>query len=149
MCLLKKVVSKAYVPKNMYTIPYLMWAYDVTKCTFKRKLKESKQSYTSVTTPKKYTGTSVIDCREMARERYNAKHFYCHHQALTSRAPMEDDMLTPLWHKCKHRVAYWGKQFDQLVAEDGDVTMYTRMAREHDERQPYIQGDLLPRCVAP
>ena len=46
-------------------------------------------------------------------------------------------MRTPLWHKCKHRVAYWGMQFDKLVAEGGDVTMYTRMAREHDERQPY------------
>ena len=139
-----KKSSQQGVPKNMYTIPYLMWAYDVNKCTFKRKLKESKQSYTAVTTIKKHTGTSVIDCRDMARERYNAKHFYCHHQALTSREPTEDDMITrPLWHKYKHRVAYWGIKFDQLVAESGDVSMYTRMAREHDERQPYIQDDLL------
>jgi hypothetical protein len=29
------------------------------------------------------------------------------------------------------------------VAEGGDVNMYTRMAREHDERQPYVQEDLL------
>ena len=128
-----KKSSQQGVPKNMYTIPYLMWAYDVNKCTFKRKLKESKQSYTAVTTIKKHTGTSVIDCRDMARERYNAKHFYCHHQALTSREPTEDDMITrPLWHKYKHRVAYWGIKFDQLVAEGGDVSMYTRMAREHD-----------------
>ncbi len=120
-----------------------MWAYNVTKCTFKRKLKESKQSYTAVITPKKHTGTSVTDCREMARERYNARHFYCHHQALASRDPTEDDTKTTLWHKYKHRVAYWGFKFDKLVAEGGDVTMYPRMAREHDERQPYVQEDLL------
>ena len=52
-------------------------------------------------------------------------------------------MKTALWHKYKHRVAYWGLKFDKLVAEGGDVTMYTRMAREHDERQPYVQEDLL------
>jgi hypothetical protein len=55
-----KKSSQQGVPKNVYTIPYIMWAYDVTKCTFERKLKESKQSYTAVTTTKKHTGTSVI-----------------------------------------------------------------------------------------
>ena len=139
----QKKRSQQGVPKNIYTIPYLMWAYNVTKCTFKRKLKEAKQGYTPVSTPKKHIGTSVIDCREMARERYNAKHFYCHQNALSSRDPSEGDMNTQLWHKYKHRVAYWGQKFDMLVAEGGDITPYERLAREHDERQPYVQDDLL------
>ena len=135
--------SQQGIPKNIYTIPYLMWAYKVNKCTFKRKLKESKQCYAPKITPTKHTGTSVIDCRELARERYNAKHFYCHEQALSSREPMEAGMKTTLWNKYKHRVAYWGHIYDKLVADGGDISMYTRKAREHDERQPYIQDDLL------
>jgi hypothetical protein len=55
-----KKSSQQGVPKNIYTIPYLMWAYNVSKCTFKRKLKESKQGYTVVITPKKHTGTSRL-----------------------------------------------------------------------------------------
>jgi hypothetical protein len=79
----------------------------------------------------------------MARERYNAKHFYCHEQALSSREPTEAGMKTTLWNKYKHRVAYWGHIYDKLVADGGDISMYTRRARVHDERQPYIQDDLL------
>ncbi len=138
-----KKSSQQGAPKNIYTIPYLMWAYNVSKCTFKRKLKEAKQGYTPVITPKKHIGTCVIACRDMARERYNAKNFYSHQHALSSRNPSEKDMKTPLWLKYKHRVAYWGKQFDNVVAEGGDITMYERLAREHDERQPYVQDDLL------
>jgi hypothetical protein len=47
---------------------------------------------TSVITPKKHIGTCVIDCREMARERFNAKHFYSHQQALFSRDTTEENM---------------------------------------------------------
>jgi hypothetical protein len=131
------------VPKNIYTIPYLMWAYNVNKCTFKRKLKEAKQGYTSVITPKKHMGTSVVDCREMVRKRFNAKHFYSLQQALFSHDTTEENMNPQLWHKYKHRVAYRGNKFDNLVAEGGDIIPYERLAREHDERQPYIQEDLL------
>jgi hypothetical protein len=37
-----KKSSQQGVPKNVCTIPYLMWAYDVTKCTFKRKIEGIK-----------------------------------------------------------------------------------------------------------
>ncbi len=61
-----------------------MWAFDVKKRTFKRKLKESRQGIIEVA-PKKHTDTSVITCRILAWERFNAKHFYAHEKAITSR----------------------------------------------------------------
>jgi hypothetical protein len=124
-----------------------MWAYNVDKCTFKRKLKEAKQGYTSVITPKKHIGTCVIDCREMARERFNAKHFYSHQQALFSRDTTEENMNPQLWHKYKHRVAYWGNKFDNLVAEGGDITV--RAFGQGTRRTAALHPGGPPRCVSP
>ena len=71
------------VPKNVHTIPYLMWAYDVNKCTFKRRLKQHKMGIPlRPTEPTKHFGTSVIECRVLARERFNPKFFYSHEQAM-------------------------------------------------------------------
>ncbi len=70
-----KSVKQQSIPKNVLvytTIPYLMWTYDVSKCAFKikRHLKEQKMAITIADSiPKKHTGQSVIDCRELACER--------------------------------------------------------------------------------
>jgi hypothetical protein len=42
-----KKTSQQGIPKKLFTIPYFMWAFDVKKPTFKRKLKESKQGINS------------------------------------------------------------------------------------------------------
>ena len=145
-----KKTSQQGIPKNVFTIPYLMWAYDVKKPTFKRRLKESKQGIIEVA-PKKHTDTSVINCRVLARERFNAKYFYTHEKAITSRDV--DPMATtqaqyrPEWLRYKYRVGYWGKEFDKLIETQQDVSAYERMARQHDERQPFIQDEIMDALI--
>ncbi len=54
------------VPKNVHTIPYLMWAYDVNQCTFKRRLKQQKMGMPlGEPKPTKHTGQFVIECRSL------------------------------------------------------------------------------------
>ncbi len=40
-------------------------------------------------------------------------------------------------------MGYWGKEFDKLIATEQDVSAYERMARQHDERQPFIQEEIM------
>ncbi len=40
-----------------------MWAYNVTKCTFKRKLKEAKQGYTPVSTVEKTSCANPVTAK--------------------------------------------------------------------------------------
>jgi hypothetical protein len=86
------------VPQNVYTMPYLMWAYDVNKCTFKRRLKNQKMGIAivgDVAKPNNDKGVSVIDSRELALERYNPKFFYAHEKALLTRNPTCEDQRVP------------------------------------------------------
>ena len=119
-----KKTSQQGIPKNVFTIPYLMWAFDVKKPTFKRKLKESKQGIIEVA-PKKHTDTSVITCRVLARERFNAKYFYTHEKAITSRdfdpLATTQTQYRKEWLQYKHRVGYWGIEFDKLIETNQDV----------------------------
>jgi hypothetical protein len=72
------------VPLNVYTIPYLMWAYNVNKCSFKRRLKSEKLGINikpDVSASPVNKGLSVIESRELALERYNPKCFYAHEKA--------------------------------------------------------------------
>ncbi len=46
----KKTGKNQGVPKNVHTIPYLMMAYEVSKCTFKRRLRQKKWECPSLTT---------------------------------------------------------------------------------------------------
>jgi hypothetical protein len=132
------------VPTNVYTIPYLMWAYDLSKCTFKRRLKEQKMGVTvKQNIPTKHTGQFVIDCRELARERYNPKFFYCHEQAMLWREPTCDEQRVPEWSKYKYRVGYFGTKFDVCVENNEDLSFYERLAKEHDIRQPFIKDEIM------
>ncbi len=58
--------------------------------------------------------------------------------------PTENDQKTELWLKYKHRLAYWRKRF---VATCGDMSFYTRIAKEYDQCQPFIQGDILDALI--
>ncbi len=101
--------------------------------------------------PKKHTDTSVITCRVLARERFNAKFFYTHEKAITSR---DLDPLSPTQSqyrderlRYKYRVGYWGKEFDKLIETHQDVSAYERMAKQHDERQPFIQEEIMDALI--
>jgi hypothetical protein len=134
----------------------------VNKCTFKRRLKQQKMGRPlGETKPTKHTGQFVIECRELARERFNPKFFYSHQNAMLSkdcteedmRVPewklykyrdcTEEDMRVPEWKLYKYRVGYFGKKYEDLVAKGEDMSHYVRLAKEKDARQPYIKDDIL------
>jgi hypothetical protein len=134
------------VPLNVYTIPYLMWAYNVNKCSFKRRLKNEKMGIkikADNTDSPVNKGLSVIESRELALERFNPKFFYAHEQAMMMRNPTCADQRVPDWNKYKYRIGCFGKHFDKLVENGEDISQYTRLAKQHDVRQPFIKEDIL------
>jgi hypothetical protein len=64
--------SQIGIPKNIWTLGYLVYAYDVDKATFRRRLKASKEGSAIGETIGKHIGTSVITNCQLARERYDA-----------------------------------------------------------------------------
>ena len=77
-----KKASQLTVPKNMWTLGYLLYAYGVDKATFRRRLAAEKEGIMIGGTIGKHIGTSVINNRQLARERYDAKFFYARQKAL-------------------------------------------------------------------
>ena len=59
------------------------------------------------------------------------------------RNPTSEDQRVPDWTKYKYRIGYFGKQFDKLVENGEDISQYTRLAKQHDVRQPFIKEDIL------
>ncbi len=55
----------------------------------------------------------------------------------------------PEWQYYKFRVTYWGKLWADTCKEldAQEMSYYSRLAREHDERQPYIQQDILDALI--
>ncbi len=83
-----------------------------------------------------HVGTSVINNRKLARERYDAKFFYAREKALQCREATEPDQKVKEWQCHKYRVAYCGRRFDENVLTDEEISYYHRLAREHDDWQP-------------
>jgi hypothetical protein len=79
-------------------------------------------------------GLSVIESRELALERYNPKFFYAHEHAMMMHNPTLEDQRVPEWTTYKYR---------RLVERGEDYSEYTRLAKQHDVRQPYIKEDIL------
>ncbi len=85
-----KKSSQMHVPKNMWSLGYLVYAYGVEKATFRRRLKAEQDGIVIGGTIGKHIGTSVINNRVLARERYDAKFFYARQKALTNTETPED-----------------------------------------------------------
>ncbi len=69
---------KSGVPKGIYTIPYLLHAYNVTRSSFRRRMKAIKEGRTVKPDSAKHThhrGTSVINNSAMSKERYSPRCF--------------------------------------------------------------------------
>ena len=97
-----------------------MWAYNVNKCSFKRRLKNEKMGIKikpDNTDSPVNKGLLVIESRELALERFNPKFFYAHEQAMMMRNPTYEDQRVPDWNKYKYRIGYFGKQFDKLILD--------------------------------
>ena len=142
-----KKQSQIGVPKNIWTLGYLVYAYGVDKMTFRRRWKAAKEGITKTETVGNHVGTSVINNRKLARERYDAKFFYAREHALQSREATEPDQKVREWQCHKYRVAYWGRKFDENLLTNDERAYYERLAREHDDRQPYVQQDILDALI--
>jgi hypothetical protein len=154
--------SQQDVPKNMWTIPFLIYAYDVKRSNFQNKRRADKKGATTLTDGiKKRTqfnkGDCVITNRAASRCYYSARYFFSRMKALsgtlpqfmddTRNYPYTEDVVyrRPEWSFYTQRVAYWNAVYDSILAEqcclviNDDIKEYERMAREHDEKQPFIQ----------
>jgi hypothetical protein len=69
-------------------------------------LKASKEGIAVCEPVGKHIGTSVINNRQLASERYDAKLFYARDKALQHLEPTEPEQKVPQWRLYKYRVAY-------------------------------------------
>jgi hypothetical protein len=87
---LAKSASQIDVPKNMWTIPYLLHAYDVKRSNFQNKRKQDRKGAAMLTQKEKKQynkGDCVITNRAASRRMYNAKYFFARKKALSGIVP--------------------------------------------------------------
>jgi hypothetical protein len=95
----KKTESQQNVPKLFWTIPFLLYAYDVKRPNFRNKksltkmasqisLKALRSEYNSI------KGDCVITNRVASRRHYNARYFFSRMKALAGTIPVfKDDAM--------------------------------------------------------
>ena len=134
-----KKESQRNVPKNPYTLPYLLHAYDVSRTTFQRYRKMGETTH--LTKPKRKTnanlGLNVIDDLNFAKQRFTARFFFVQGACRTRE--------TPEGVVGQAKVAYWGEKFDKMKwdKEGEDIEKWERMVREHLAQQPFIKEALV------
>ena len=137
---LKKMTQRG-VPKGVFTIPYLLHAYNVSRSTFnrKRKLRDVAPNdvMKSTTHGQHNKGKNVINDREFAQRLFTPSYFFiqeaCRHR------------VAPTGIKGQALTAYWGDRFDRMnwASEGEDLAKWERMAREHDAQHPFIKPALI------
>jgi hypothetical protein len=86
--------SQLEIPKNIWTIPYLLHAYGVKRSKFQNKRKADKKGATTLTRELNLNrvqfnkGDCVITSRGASRRKYNARYFFS--LALTIPLPIRD-----------------------------------------------------------
>jgi hypothetical protein len=86
----QKSANQMDVPKNMWTIPYLLHAYHVKRSNFQNKRKQDQMGAAMLTQKEKKQynkGDCVITNREASRRMYNAKYFFARKKALSGILP--------------------------------------------------------------
>jgi hypothetical protein len=162
----KKTESQQNVPKTFWTIPFLLYAYDVKRSNFKNKKNADKNGVTNLTEGIKKRiqlnkGDCVITNRVASRRHYNARYFFSRMKALAGTIPVfKDDAMNypnaaetcytrPEWRHYKQRVAWWNDVYDAIIVDqcsldiNEDMSQYDKMATVHDARQPFIQDELV------
>jgi hypothetical protein len=126
--------SQLDVPKNMWTIPYLLFAYDVKRSNFQNKRRADKNESNTLTDGMKKRiqfnkGDCVITNRAASRRYYSAHYFFSRLKALSRTLPQfidesrnypntEDTIYRrPEWCYYTQRVAYWNEVYDSIMAE--------------------------------
>ena len=116
-----KTLSQNAAPKGPYTIPYLLYAYDVSRTTFQRKRKEDMRGNVQLKTDKRTLrkNQTVIENRDLAASKYNARFFFASEGATRSWAVPDGtgDSYTK-------RYTYWGKQYDERSAGGEEFPRY-------------------------
>lgn len=138
--------KKTGIPTGVFTVPYLIYAYDVSETSFKRKRKELKEGKLCIPVAEHAThhsGTSVINNSQLCKERYNARYFFVRNKVLSGESPGPNHV--GLWNTHMVRQKYWGAVYDERVnrSEIDERDEDHRLAREHVARQPSIQEDIL------
>ena len=148
----EKPASQAGIPKGYLTLPYLYYAYDVSRPTFQRKLKEDSLGLTDFVKPLPSVlntkGTTVIDNVLMCGERHNPRYFFARNKSLAGDPPVDTSGIPTEWKIFTNRMVYWGSVYDDMVIKSQDVSIYERMAREHIARQPTVEEDLVEALQA-
>jgi hypothetical protein len=81
----QKTPSQQGVPKNVHSLAYLLYAYNVSKTTFFRRRDSFTCGKLSTVLGKGYNkGLTAIDNREIASEWYTARFFYAREKAMSS-----------------------------------------------------------------
>jgi hypothetical protein len=87
----QKSASQSEVPKNMWTIPYLLHEYEVKRSNFQNKRNQDKKGAAMLTQKDKNQynkGDCVITNRAASRRMYNAKYFFARKKALSGILPV-------------------------------------------------------------
>jgi hypothetical protein len=100
----------------------------------------------------------VISNRDAAKRKYNARYFFSRTKALNpSNVPEYEDATNVVeavhrtieWKHYTTRVAFWNATYDDHLAGVSNVVLredmeeYERMARQHNNRQPFIENELI------
>ncbi len=82
--------KKTGIPTGIFTVPYLLYAYEVLESSFKRKrveMKEGKISRPPAEQAMHHRGTSVINNSLLSKERHNASYFFVRQKVLAHEPP--------------------------------------------------------------
>ena len=139
-----KPASQKEVPKNPLTIPYLLYAYDVPRSSFKRRLAADRRGQSLDTYDgrcKTRTFISVIESRSKALSLYTPRFFFIQERIIYGAEDLAES---------KHcdRVRQLGDEFDRMVKAGEDISRWERQAREHDARQEFIKQELIDALEA-
>ena len=142
----QKRESLKHVPKNALTIPYLLYAYDVPRSSFRRRVGADKNGinidrYDGRHVRKAKDFVSVIESRTAAATRYTPRHMFVTEHLLCG-GPLGDGQTHP------DRLKDLGLQFDALVESGGDISHWERMSKEHDSKWPFIRQELIDALEA-
>jgi hypothetical protein len=137
-----KKASQGGIPKNVYTIPFLIYAYGVPETTFKRWRKSARSGINrnqDNAVPEALKPGNVIEEHTVAREYYNARYFYVEKRLSEEKDKSLENSRTSTYGR---KVAY-GHEYDSKLAAGEHMRDYQNMAMEHDARWEYFKGDLI------
>jgi hypothetical protein len=138
-----KKASQEGIPKNVYTVPYLIYAYGVAETTFKRWRKSARGGVTTKVVEDSVGEVllpgNVIEDRNVARQYYNGRYFFVQEMMKVAKAS------TVHWARDRvyaQRVKF-GLDYNKKVADGHDMRGYENQAIAHDARWEYVKDDLI------